>query len=246
MNVRSIPLRTLFLASGSLLFFASCGVVHQTTSGPEAERVPSADPAPAPASFDEEDADIFLPGSVIQEGMASWYGPKFHGKRTANGEIYEMDALTAAHRTLPFNTVVRVTNKTNGKTVDVRINDRGPYIGDRIIDLSRGAARAIGMIDAGLGTVTLQLLETGDRQVTRANASSRENFTVQLASFDSHNQAARKAGLVAGAEVVPVEIDRATFYRVYYGNYARPEDAEQELRQLRRQGYNGFVKQREN
>ncbi|GEP05633.1 hypothetical protein MOX02_36710 [Methylobacterium oxalidis] len=77
--------------------------------------------------------------------MASWYGPGFHGRRTANGERFNTRALTAAHRTLPFGTRVRVTNQTNGRSVVVRINDRGPYAGGRVIDLSSASAQAIGV-----------------------------------------------------------------------------------------------------
>ena len=82
--------------------------------------------------------------NYIESGVASWYGPKFHGRLTANGEKYDMDGITAAHRTLPFNSEVVVENLDNGKTVQVRINDRGPYAKDRIIDLSKGAAEKAG------------------------------------------------------------------------------------------------------
>ncbi|WP_298613022.1 septal ring lytic transglycosylase RlpA family protein [uncultured Thermosynechococcus sp.] len=92
-------------------------------------------------------------------GLASWYGPGFHGARTANGERFDQDALTAAHRTLPFGTRVRVTNLQNGRSVVVRINDRGPFTGGREIDLSRGAAAAIGLIGAGVGPVRIDVLD---------------------------------------------------------------------------------------
>lgn len=82
----------------------------------------------------------------VQRGIASWYGPNFHSKKTSNGEIYNMYADTAAHKTLPMNTMVRVDNKENGKSVIVRINDRGPFVSGRIIDLSNKAAHAIGMV----------------------------------------------------------------------------------------------------
>ncbi|MEF2074032.1 septal ring lytic transglycosylase RlpA family protein [Consotaella aegiceratis] len=94
----------------------------------------------------------------ILSGKASWYGPGFHGRQTANGERFDMNKLTAAHKTLPFGTKVRVTNKANGKSVVVRINDRGPYAHGRIIDLSRGAAKAVGMIGRGVAQVTLEVL----------------------------------------------------------------------------------------
>jgi rare lipoprotein A len=87
----------------------------------------------------------------VGRGLASWYGPGFHGRPTASGEKFDMDQLTAAHRTLPFGTIVRVQSLVNGRTVDVRINDRGPHIGKRVIDLSRAAAHALGLIEARTG-----------------------------------------------------------------------------------------------
>ena len=92
----------------------------------------------------------------IQTGAASWYGPGFHGKRTANGETFNTNALTAAHKTLPFGTQVRVKNERTGKSVVVRINDRGPYAHGRVIDLSKAAAEAVGIL--GIGHVTLAAL----------------------------------------------------------------------------------------
>src|SRR3954452_12124765 len=92
----------------------------------------------------------------LQSGAASWYGPGFHGKRTANGERFNTHALTAAHKTLPFGTQVRVTNEHTGSSVVVRINDRGPYAHGRVIDLSNAAAEAVGI--AGVGKVTLAAL----------------------------------------------------------------------------------------
>lgn len=94
----------------------------------------------------------------IASGPASWYGAKFHGRQTANGERFDQNGLTAAHRTLPFGTKVRVTNRKNGKSVVVRINDRGPFHGNRVIDLSRGAAQAVGLINSGVAPVSLQVL----------------------------------------------------------------------------------------
>ncbi|HLM41099.1 MAG TPA: septal ring lytic transglycosylase RlpA family protein [Microvirga sp.] len=92
-------------------------------------------------------------GRVVQSGRASWYGPGFHGRRTASGETFNANALTAAHRTLPFGTRVRVMNKSTGRSVVVRINDRGPYAHGRVIDLSRASAQAIGI--SGVGSVEL-------------------------------------------------------------------------------------------
>lgn len=98
--------------------------------------------------------------AVVQtlSGTASWYGGKFHGRRTANGETYNQHALTAAHRYLPFGTEVVVTNQNNGRSVVVRINDRGPFSGGRIIDLSHQAASQIGMINSGTAKVTVEVI----------------------------------------------------------------------------------------
>jgi rare lipoprotein A len=92
-------------------------------------------------------------------GYASYYAEKFHGKKTASGEIFDMNALTAAHRTLPFGTVCRITNLENNKSVVVRVNDRGPFVKDRILDLSKGASAAIGGIEAGIIKVRIDILD---------------------------------------------------------------------------------------
>lgn len=96
--------------------------------------------------------------AVDEFGTASWYGPRFHGKKTANGEVFNQNKLTAAHRTLPLGTTVEVTNVTNGKSVEVKINDRGPYVTGRVIDLSRAAAIRLGMKDAGVARVQIEVL----------------------------------------------------------------------------------------
>ena len=92
-------------------------------------------------------------------GEASWYGPRFHGRLTANGEVYDMFALTAAHRELPFGSALRVVDPRNGRSVVVRINDRGPFIGDRVLDLSFAAAQELDMVHAGLARVEMELLQ---------------------------------------------------------------------------------------
>jgi rare lipoprotein A len=99
---------------------------------------------------------------IKERGVASWYGAQFHGRLAANGERFDMEALTAAHRTLPLGSMVRVVNLLNGKHVRVRINDRGPYVNGRILDLSRAAAAQLGMVDGGLSVIQLEVI--GDRR----------------------------------------------------------------------------------
>ena len=94
-----------------------------------------------------------------QSGAASWYGRQFHGRPTASGERFDMHAMTAAHRSLPLNCYIRVTNKNNGKSVIVKVNDRGPFHGNRVLDLSYGAAKAIGIVNSGTGNVTIERVD---------------------------------------------------------------------------------------
>jgi rare lipoprotein A len=101
-------------------------------------------------------------------GIASWYGPGFHGEMTANGEIYDMNAMTAAHKTLPMPSIVRVTNLENGRTVRLRVNDRGPFVGERIIDVSRRAAQMLGFYGAGTARVRVQIEAEESRQIAAA------------------------------------------------------------------------------
>jgi rare lipoprotein A len=121
------------------------------------------DEMPSPVPLTERPRPELLGGEVpreFQRGTASWYGPRFNGRRTASGERFDMREFTAAHRTLPFGTLVRVHSLVNGRDVDVRITDRGPYAGNRIIDLSRAAAEELGMLGLGFKEVVLMVPES--------------------------------------------------------------------------------------
>lgn len=212
---------------------SSCGTIPR--NNPHA-------PSKATTSISASDGS----GGVLETGVASWYGPNFHGLTTANGETYNMNDLTAAHKTLPFNTIVQVDNLDNGRSVVVRINDRGPYVGNRIIDLSRKSAETVDMIDSGTANVRILLVEEGDRPITDQNTSSRETFTVQLASFETEREAKNHSSNINGTRVEPVSVSGKMVYRVYYGTYRNVEDARKAQQLLSRQGHNGFVKQIEN
>ncbi|MCF7929338.1 MAG: septal ring lytic transglycosylase RlpA family protein [Spirochaetales bacterium] len=124
-----------------------------------------------------------------QKGLASWYGGKFQGRLTANGEVFDTNQLTAAHKTLPFGTIVRVTNMENNESVEVRINDRGPFVEGRIIDLSRAAAEAIGMTGLGVAEVRIKTVE---------KVKDNSTFIVQVAAFSvADNAASLKEKLLA-------------------------------------------------
>lgn len=119
----------------------------------------------------------YFPTGTSQRGMASWYGEDFHGKQTSNKEIYDMHAMTAAHKTLPFGTHVRVTNLNNGKSVVVRINDRGPFVKGRIIDLSYAAAQKLGMAETGVAPVVIKVLKRFSPK------KSSQRYAIQVGSF---------------------------------------------------------------
>ena len=122
-------------------------------------------------------------GRELERGGASWYGPGFQGKRTASGERYDMHALTAAHKTLPFGTMVRVKSLVNGREVMVRITDRGPFIHNRVIDLSRSAAEALGMLGLGFKQVVLMVPEStpdiSNLTLTKGQLANRKGFGVR-------------------------------------------------------------------
>ncbi len=186
-------------------------------------------------------------GSVLEQGEASWYGPGFHGKTTANGETYNQNDLTAAHRTLPFNTVVRVINMDNGKAVTVRINDRGPYAHGRIIDLSQEAARRIDMINSGVAPVRLVLVSSEQPIRTSGPGSIRqEEFTIQLAAFHRRSDAEAYARQVRSSRVATGTVDGQTVYRVHYGRYRSASEARSDLERLKQRGHEGYIRQVQN
>jgi len=121
-----------------------------------------------------------------ENGTASWYGPSFHGKITANGEVFDTNTYTAAHRTLPFGSIVKVISEENNKETIVRITDRGPFAKDRIIDLSKSAALDIGMLKKGTMNVRIILLEKGDNKYYRGNSKL---YKIQFGSFSDEEKA---------------------------------------------------------
>lgn len=178
-----------------------------------------------------------------QKGLASWYGPKFHGRRTSNGEKYDMEAMTAAHKLLPFNTYVEVTNRKNGKKTVVRINDRGPFVDGRVIDLSKAAARKLGVIGPGVAQVSLVAVgysqATGTKPV-KAKALKLGPFTVQVGAFAQESNAWRLAAILR-TEYDPVNVlryDRGdmVLYRVRVGKTNSLDQARKIQARLRAAG----------
>lgn len=184
-------------------------------------------------------------GQSIETGIASWYGPGFHGKKTANGETFNTNAMTAAHRTLPFNTSLRVENLSNGKSVKVRINDRGPYAKDRIIDLSKAAAKKLDMINAGTARVELFLLY-GSKSDLNVENLKKPTYTIQIASLSDRNKAYARAKNFKEGWVKKAVADRKTVYRVFVGKFTTTTQAQKRNSELKARGVSGFVKQVEN
>lgn len=171
---------------------------------------------------------------ATETGIASWYGHPYHGRRAANGEVYDMEKLTAAHRTYPFNTWVRVKNLSNDRTIDVRIQDRGPFVGGRIIDLSKAAAREIEMIGPGITKVKLTVIHP-----PRYIAKQPELFGIQVGAFRDHSRAvALRAEMEARYGTARV-IERGAappMYRVIAGAYDTAEQAEAAAERVQSRG----------
>jgi rare lipoprotein A len=174
-------------------------------------------------------------------GWASWYGEKFHGRRTASGEVYDMYQLTAAHKTLPLGTSVMVTHVNNGKSVEVTINDRGPFVKGRIIDLSYAAAQALEMVEEGVARVRLEVLDKGPT----STPSPEGPFTIQVGSFISRSNAVRLLEELQGAYkdvyITELKTPENTYYRVRLGTFKTREEAYRFAMRLAQDGYNAFM-----
>lgn len=158
--------------------------------------------------------------SIYQEGIASWYGGEFQGELTANGEVFDTHSISAAHKTLPFGTIVKVTNQTNDLSVDVRINDRGPFVEDRIIDLSRAAAQEIDMVDQGIAPVALEILykpETPESAYSRVEDAKFLNL--QVGAYSSVKRALDVYKMLGTLGIQPhVEIIEEDLIRIQIRN----------------------------
>lgn len=181
-------------------------------------------PAPKP---------VYFPGypiGYVERGIASWYGPGFHGNQTANGERYDMHKLTAAHRTLPLGSIAVVRSTTSGKEVTVRINDRGPFAKGRVLDLSYAGARILGIVGEGTGQVELRVIgfqgRTADMGFLR----------VQIGSFAEHRNAQtlleRAQRIYPAGRIQAVNLPGGRRYRVHVGEFKTENQAESAANRL--------------
>lgn len=178
--------------------------------------------------------------------LASWYGPEFHGRPTASGETFDMNGKTAAHRTLPFGTILRVIYPETGRTAVVIVNDRGPFVKGREIDLSYGAAKDIGLITEGTGMVRLERLGRDESYVKEVRYSAHTGpFAVQTGSFSEPSNAERLREALSikysPVYVREAEVGGKKMYRVRVGKFQSREEAEKKALMLAEEGYSPLI-----
>ena len=220
-----------------------------TTTGPSIHKVtvepgtPGMLPWERPYSVDEiRYVPLLHAEGYRAEGLASWYGEEEHGKPTSNGETFDMYKLTAAHKILPLGSYVKVTNKSNGRQTVVRLNDRGPFVAGRVIDLSYQAARDLDMLDLGVIPVSIEVLSSPPSSPAAVAATfAGKTFTLQVAACSDRETAeALSEKLKKEFEysfIEPVHTDKGFFYRVHAGKFQTREDAESARISLARNGF---------
>jgi len=190
-----------------------------------------------PAEQQPQPPGYTIEGST-QVGLASWYGIEEHNNYAASGERFSKHDYTAAHKTLPMGTVVRVTNLENGRDVIVKINDRGPFVGDRVIDLSYAPAQSLGMVRNGVVRVKVEVVSTPS---TRTSNYFKPEYTIQVASYSQQTSASNTKRALDrqynDVRIESVNIKGSTYYRVRVGRYASKDDARKVASKLRSQGY---------
>ncbi|GAB4409857.1 MAG: septal ring lytic transglycosylase RlpA family protein [Thermodesulfovibrionales bacterium] len=182
----------------------------------------------------------------LQYAIASWYGPEFHGRPTASGERFDMHALTCAHREYPFGTILKVTSISSGRSVRCIVNDRGPFVSGRDIDLSYAAAKEIGLIGPGTVSVRIEYLGRDVSYIKEVRyISSKGPYTIQIGSFREIDNARHlKSSLelkYRGVYVIETVINGATYYRVRIGKFLNMEDARQLASTVAEEGYSPLV-----
>lgn len=181
------------------------------------------------------------PVGFTEKGQASWYGKKFHGRKTSNQEIFDMYKLTAAHKTLPLPSYVEVTNLDNGKQVIVRVNDRGPFVGNRIIDLSFGAAKALDFVNQGIANVKIEVIKAPKN--LQASPIKQGLTYIQLGAFSDNNTAynlAKKVTELLGIEtfVTILKTHSGLLHRVRIGPLKSENKIQQLINQISQKGIN--------
>lgn len=236
--------RTVLLLVGFSLLLSACGGGYKTRVIESAEtRHLKGHQKPYTVNGHRYDP-LSSPAGFREEGLASWYGRDFHGKKTSNGETYDMHAMTGAHKTLPMGTYVKVVHQENGREAVVRINDRGPFVSSRIIDLSFAAAKHLGLVGPGTGPVHIEAIGPNQKKLAAVVAS--DAYAVQVGAFSSKENARLLAEKlqqqIGAADIHPEQVGRKLYYRVRTGRFASLNEAENTRNLLERKGYgNCFV-----
>lgn len=234
------------------LMLMCCFLFIKCSSPPLVKTVPEQNGVPKKqAQISGEKAVKGSDENFYQVGIASWYGGKFNGRRTSNGEIYDMYKLTAAHKELPFNTIVEVENLRNRKKVIVRINDRGPFVKNRIIDLSYKAAISLDMDDAGTAPVVMRIVDLidsgkGEKIVVRKiDYSHRSEFFLQAGAFSQRqNGEALVSQLNYYSKEIKFRINlENNYYKVISVKIPSRNDAERIKKKLEGLGFDTFIKE---
>jgi len=210
-----------------LILLPACGKKHQRAAIPKTPRAAS---APAQSASRHSIPPAPLPVGYTEQGLASWYGVPYHGRPAADGEIYDMEKLVAAHRVMPFNTWLRVTNLANNRSVDVRVIDRGPFIEGRIIDLSKAAARQIELLGPGVGPVKLEVI------AAPADVAANDFYAVQVAAFSVYENAEHSRDQYAqrfGTAQVVLKQGPTPLWRVLVGRESSVAGAQQLAERIR-------------
>jgi rare lipoprotein A len=215
-----------------MILLNACAAKHRL---PVEGRIPPSEKSVAKKERIEERETRF-----VQYGIASWYGKDFHGKPTSSGEIYDMYQLTCAHNTLPLGTLVMVTNMENGESIELKVNDRGPFVKNRIVDVSYAAAQIIGMYAKGTAYVKVEALAPVVEQVQR--------FTLQVGSFTDEGNAQRLAEQLQqsfdNVHVITIETLTQKYHRVRVGQFETRESALPTAEKLSQMGLNVLVTSR--
>jgi rare lipoprotein A len=226
MKKPNFKILTLYLVS-LILFLASCVPRHRIVY----ER---RTPPPEKGAIEKRES------RGVQQGIASWYGADFHGKQTSSGEIYDMYQLTCAHNTLPLGTIVMVTNLENGRSIELKVNDRGPFVKGRIIDLSYAAARMLDMHEQGTALVKVEVIGSAPEMVQR--------YTLQVGSFIDETNARNLADQLRkdfdNVQITTLETSTQKYHRVRVGQFDTRESAEATAEKLSRMGFKVLVTSR--
>jgi len=237
----------LSLCIACLISLVGCGKTH--ISSPQGYSAPTKSKSKPKASgsytvWGKRYKKLASSEGFVQFGKASWYGKKFHGKKTANGERYDMYGMTAAHKNLPFGTILRVTNMKNKRSVVVRVNDRGPFVEGRVVDLTHSAAQKLGMLGPGVVSVKLEAIGGPNH---RAVASTKKNtggsFYIQVGSFgDKFNAQTLRQKIVRNGRSCRLYQDvSSNIWKVHVGPYFTYTAAERAKKTLNTEFFGAFI-----